>query len=543
MRARASNTRASKARWVSAALTAVAVVLAGAVSAHAATYVYVTSARDNQVSQFGVGSGGMLSPLTPPGATVSRPTSGVAVSPNGRWVYVTTGAGLAQFDLAQGGLLTPMTPAAVPVLGAVSVVASPDRHSVYVLSEQGAISQFSVGADGTLSPKSPASVLLSPPLPAALSALAVSPDGRSVYAVNSGTAANNSNLIYQFDVGTNGTLSPKSPATVTAGERPSGVAVSPDGHTVYVTNSASDTVSEFGVSATGALTLEGAVGTGDAPAGLAISPDGGSLYVTNFGDLVAGGGSVSQYDVAPDGTLSPKQPFSVPAGRNPEGVGVSPDGSSVYVTDHGPVSGGGALYQFDVQEDGTLTPKSPASLSAGNNPAGLAVSPAFARAVNDVLTGSPGSDVMYGHQGNDVIRGAGGNDLLYGGPGNDRIDGGPGNDVLYGGPGNDVLYGGPGNDVLYGGPGNDVLYGGPGNDQIVDHQGATTVFPGSGDNRVDVADGRGDDRVVCAPGSINHIVADPGDRIARSCRGRHSTIRYIPMDVPLEQQHPWGRRP
>jgi hemolysin type calcium-binding protein len=123
-----------------------------------------------------------------------------------------------------------------------------------------------------------------------------------------------------------------------------------------------------------------------------------------------------------------------------------------------------------------------------------------------------------------------------GGPGNDRLNGRSQNDLIYGGRGNDLirgargedqLYGGPGSDRIYGGPENDRIYGGPGNDRIVDHRGATTVFPGSGTNRVDVADRRSDDRVVCAPGSTNHIVADQRDRIARSCRGKRSTIRYV----------------
>jgi RTX calcium-binding nonapeptide repeat (4 copies) len=116
-----------------------------------------------------------------------------------------------------------------------------------------------------------------------------------------------------------------------------------------------------------------------------------------------------------------------------------------------------------------------------------------------------------GGTGNDRLNGSSRSDLIFGGRGNDRI---------FGGRGNDRLYGGPGNDRIYGGPGNDHIHAGAGNDQIVDHRGATTVFPGTGTNWVDVADRRGDDRVVCAPGSTNHIVADRGDRMTRSCGGK-----------------------
>ena len=98
--------------------------------------------------------------------------------------------------------------------------------------------------------------------------------------------------------------------------------------------------------------------------------------------------------------------------------------------------------------------------------------------------------------------------VIAGGPGNDRLNGtvrddlmfgGRGNDVIHGRAGNEVIYGGPGNDRIDGGPGNDRIDGGPGNDRIVDHRGATVVLPQAGINRVDVADGRGNDRVRCAP--------------------------------------------
>ena len=64
------------------------------------------------------------------------------------------------------------------------------------------------------------------------------------------------------------------------------------------------------------------------------------VYVTN-----ALSGNVSQFDVGPGGALSPKSPATVPAGQLPFGVAVSPDGASVYVTN--PFSDN--VSQFDVE--------------------------------------------------------------------------------------------------------------------------------------------------------------------------------------------------
>ena len=117
--------------------------------------------------------------------------------------------------------------------------------------------------------------------------------------------------VSQFDVGAGGALSPKSPPTVAAGTFPSGVAVSPDGGSVYVTNGGSDSVSQYDVDAGGALSPKNpaTVATGDGPFGVAVSPDGGSVYVTNILS-----DSVSQYDVGAGGLLSPSpRPLSPPA--------------------------------------------------------------------------------------------------------------------------------------------------------------------------------------------------------------------------------------
>ena len=517
MRTKSSTAKRRGRRGVACALAAAAVTLAAAVPAQTATYVYVASNGAGEVFQYGVDGTGALSPLSQPTVAAGDAPLAVAVSPNARWVYVMSSTSVGQFDLGRDGLLAPMTTPTVPMTapccgdvtpGALAV--SPDHSSVYLVNGLGSVAQYDVGDNGGLSPKNPAFIPVDPPfsdpgVSRVASAITVSPDGRSVYVPSYGMTPANPNLqpyVSQFDVGAGGTLSPKNPPTVPGDVHPAGVAVSPDGDALYVANSGSDTVSQFDVDATdGTLSSKRVVGAGDAPADLAVSPDGGSVYVANNGDLRAGGGSVFQYDAGPDGALTPKRPRSVSAGRNPVGVGMSPDGASVYVTDQGGPLGTGALYQFDVdQNDGTLSAKNPASLPAGTGPGGLAVSPAFATAQADVLTGTAGDDVICGLGGSDKVSGLGGDDKLYGdrcgGRANaarrrtvgifrarhDVLLGGAGRDRLYGSVGRDRLRGGPGRDRLRGGPGRDRLRGGPGRDRL--------HVRGGGRDRVHCGDGR-----------------------------------------------------
>jgi hypothetical protein len=61
------------------------------------------------------------------------------------------------------------------------------------------------------------------------------------------------------------------------------------------------------------------VAAGDQPEGVAVSPDGGSVYVTNTRS-----DTISQYDVGADGGLVPKSPPAVVAGDGPFQIAVSP---------------------------------------------------------------------------------------------------------------------------------------------------------------------------------------------------------------------------
>jgi DNA-binding beta-propeller fold protein YncE len=149
----------------------------------------------------------------------------------------------------------------------------------------------------------------------------VTPDGRSAYVADAVGVG-----VGQYDIDpVTGVLSPKSPASVSAGEGPSDVAVTPDGKSAYVTNANfghGNTISQYDINpASGALTPKSpaTVNTGTGPVFIAVTPDGESAYVTNFQV-----NSVSQYDVDPaSGALTPKSPATIASGTQPVQIAVT----------------------------------------------------------------------------------------------------------------------------------------------------------------------------------------------------------------------------
>src|SRR5258708_11574234 len=104
--------------------------------------------------------------------------------------------------------------------------------------------------------------------------------------------------------------------------RPGGVAVSPDGSKVYVTNSITFTGTVSVIDAA-TNTVSATIPVGPCPGGVAVSPDGTKVYVTIFSN------AVSVIDTATN-TVSATIPLG-PPGTDPIGVAVSRDGSRVYV--------------------------------------------------------------------------------------------------------------------------------------------------------------------------------------------------------------------
>ncbi|HEY3361485.1 MAG TPA: TIR domain-containing protein [Methanosarcina sp.] len=138
-------------------------------------------------------------------------------------------------------------------------------------------------------------------------------------------------------------------ATVPVGDRPLGVAVSPEGTKVYVVNGLSNNVSvinAFTNTVTTSVTVEN-------PFAVVITPDGNYAYVTSAENIV----SVIN-------TLTDIITATIRVGNRPFGVAVSPDGKKVYVANYG----SNTVSVIDTATNTVLT-----AINVGNCPYGISV--------------------------------------------------------------------------------------------------------------------------------------------------------------------------
>ena len=359
---------------ISATYPGVAAPAAVTLTVAATVYAYATNFDDNTVSQYVIGTGGVLTPLaTPTVATGLQPFS-VSVEPTGQYAYVANYKDntISEFTIGTGtgptaGLLTPVgagTVATGKEPNGVTIDPS-DSHAYVANFLDSTISQYTIGANGELSPLGAA--VATGPNPASVT---IDPSGKYAYVANFGanslTPPATAQTISQYTVNTNGTLSPMAAPTVPSGAGPNAVVVTPNSAFAYAANTGDGTVSQYAITAgTGALVpVAGAPAGLNKPFGVAVDPTGRYLYVADSGD-----GTIAQFAItAGTGVLVPIAGPVANSGTGVTSVTVDATGTYVYGTNRGTTT----ISQFSIGTNGALSPLAPATAPAGLHPTSIA---------------------------------------------------------------------------------------------------------------------------------------------------------------------------
>ncbi len=384
--------RHARCAWVLVA----AVLVAGMTSAPAQAITSVYSLQASTVSpggslvQYSVGAAGALSPSAPDTA-LSDPPRDIAVTPDGRFAYVLTSltessAIVRLVRAGAGGRLEPSPPASTPLSGAGrAIIVNPQGTRVLYAQPGNAIFWRAIAADGTLGAPNPIAIPAASPTPDVRS-LAMTADGRNLYAADFGDAA--SARVWQFDIDpATGAGAPKS-APAVAWPGPAGgptigagrMAIAPSGRQLYLaTDTAGAGIGRWTIDpGTGALT-GGAVDApaldGYAEAAVALAANGSALWAPSTGSARTPE-RVRQFAVGAGGALTPLAPPAVAyvvAGPARDLV-ASPDGRSLYLGQDGTAG------EWSVAADGSLTHRAnaPAGPVGGLVNAAIALQPSQA---------------------------------------------------------------------------------------------------------------------------------------------------------------------
>ena len=194
----------------------------------------------------------------------------------------------------------------------------------------------------------------------ASSGVAITPDGRTAY-VTSEDAIGDVDTVTPIDVRTRTAAHP-----ITVGQFPSGVAVTPNGRTVYVVNSGFGPNGSVTPSATSTNTPGAAILVKAAAGPLAISPDGTTVWVAS---QVAASGRTPTIYLTPIDTATNTAGARFEVGHGyPQGMTVTPNGRTLYISNYL-----GTVIPVTLAARMAGTP-----IAVGGSPAGIGVDPSGA---------------------------------------------------------------------------------------------------------------------------------------------------------------------
>ena len=258
-----------------------------------------------------------------------------------------------------------------------AMILSPSGTALFIANRgTNDISAYTVKADGTLTAGATTPTGGMTPL-----SMAMDSAGHFLFVANQGLQVDPASGTISVFAVQDATLTAVGPPVQVAelgaasGTGPAGVAVTPDGKFLYVSNQFDSTVTTFSVDASGVLTRGLVVPVGTTPSALTITPSGGVLYVANSSTISAF--AICNQVVTscndpndPDGSLTvvAGSPFS--AGLGPADIVVAPSGKFLFVVDR--LSNQVSEYKI-ATGTGVLTPNSQATISTASNPVWAAI--------------------------------------------------------------------------------------------------------------------------------------------------------------------------
>lgn len=163
-------------------------------------FLYVANSTSNTVTAFQIETSGLLTQVPPAGpgtnpiAVSGTGPTALAMSSNGRFLYVTNAASntVTTFEVTTSGLLTLVpttgsTPNPISTGGVIpnGIAVGPNGAYLYVANGGGNVSAFAIGSDGLLTLLPISGATLNPtPAGAGPAAVALSQDGRFLYVAN-----------------------------------------------------------------------------------------------------------------------------------------------------------------------------------------------------------------------------------------------------------------------------------------------------------------------------------------------------------------------